>query len=231
MRHLEREMENVKRRVLALSALVEENLKRSLLAVERRDTDLAAAVIESDFDIDLMEVDVEEDCLKILALHQPVASDLRFLVAAIKINTTLERIGDLAVNVAERALSLAESERPVGGFDLTPMADKAQAMVARSLDAFVKPDPQQARVVLFSDNEVDDMEEEIAAAIRATLPQHPEWTDWLVNLLSVARFIERLADHATSIAEDVIYMVEGEIPRHHLKRVAAEEMGLSSFEG
>ena len=222
MRHLDREIENLKKKLLALSALVEENLRRALSAVENGDAVLAALAIDNDFAIDLMEVDVEEDCLKTLALNQPVATDLRFLIAAVKINATLERIGDVAVNIAECALTIAENTRPVVAFDIVGLAEKAQAMVGNALDALVAGDPILARSVLASDDEVDDLDAAFGDLLSIEIRKNPEDTDVLIALMQVSRFIERFADHATSIAEDVIYMVEGQIPRHYAKRVAAQ---------
>ena len=224
---LEREIEMLKKSILTLSALVEDNLRRSFTAVETRDMALATEAIERDFPIDLMEVDVEEDCLKALALYQPVASDLRFIITTIKINTTLERVGDLAVNIAERARALAQLPQPVIAFDLAGMADKAQRMVATSLDALVQSDGQLARSVLLADDEVDDLDRDLTAKLHSSAEEHPEWLAPILQLLQVSRFIERVADHATSIAEDVIYMAEGEIPRHSVKRAVAEAMGLN----
>ncbi len=224
---LQREIGNLKKSILTLSALVEDNLRRAFEATERRDADLATEAIERDFPIDVMEVDVEEDCLKALALYQPVAGDLRFIVTTIKINTTLERVGDLAVNIAERARALAGLEQPVVAFDLSAMAGKAQRMVASALDALVRSDAGLARAVLLADDEVDDLDREMTARLHEVVRDHPEWFEPVMQLLQISRFIERVADHATSIAEDVIYMVEGEIPRHSVKRAVAEAMGVS----
>ena len=224
---LQREIGNLKKSILTLSALVEDNLRRALDAAERRDEALATEAIERDFPIDLMEVDVEEDCLKALALYQPVAGDLRFIVTTIKINTTLERVGDLAVNIADRGRALATMEQPVVAFDMAAMAAKAQHMVASALDALVRSDAAVARAVLLADDEVDDLDRALTATLQAAAREHPEWLDPLIQLLQISRFIERVADHATSIAEDVIYMVEGEIPRHSVKRAVAEAMGLN----
>ena len=223
---LRREIDMLKKSILTLSALVEDNLRRSFQAVERRDSALATEAIERDFPIDLLEVDVEEDCLKALALYQPVAGDLRFIITTIKINTTLERVGDLAVNIAERARLLAALPEVVVGFDVAGMADRAQGMVANSLDALVQSDAALARTVLMADDEVDDLDREFTDRLNAIVREHPEWLDSVVQWLQVSRFIERVADHATSIAEDVIYMVEGEIPRHSVKRAVAEAMGI-----
>ena len=224
---LQREIDTLKKSILTLSALVEDNLRRAFQAVERRDPALATEAIERDFPIDLLEVDVEEDCLKALALYQPVASDLRFIITTIKINTTLERVGDLAVNIAERARLIAALPEVVVGFDVAGMADKAQRMVANSLDALVQTDAELARTVLMADDEVDDLDREFSDRLNAIVREHPDWLDPVVQWLQVSRFIERVADHATSIAEDVIYMVDGEIPRHSVKRAVAEAMGLN----
>jgi phosphate transport system protein len=225
--HLQREIERLKKGILALSALVEENLRRALESVESRDAVLAAEVVDRDFAIDLMEVEVEEECLKTLALYQPVAGDLRFIVATIKINATLERIGDTAVNIAERAASLATLAWPPVPFDLQGMAEKAQGMVASSLDALVRADGELARTVLAADDEVDRLDHEYTQKLKGVLSEHPEWMEPVIHLLQLSRFIERLADHATSIAEDVIYMAEGEIPRHSVKRAVAQAMELA----
>ncbi len=224
---LQREIGNLKKSILTLSALVEDNLRRAFEATERRDEALATEAIERDFPIDVMEVDVEEDCLKALALYQPVAGDLRFIVTTIKINTTLERVGDLAVNIAERARELAGLDQPVMAFDMTGMAGKAQRMVASALDALVRSDAGLARAVLLADDEVDDLDREMTARLHEVVREHPEWFEPVMQLLQISRFIERVADHATSIAEDVIYMVEGEIPRHSVKRAVAEAMGFN----
>jgi phosphate transport system protein len=224
---LAREIGNLKKSILTLSALVEDNLRRALSAVETRDEALATEAVERDFPIDLMEVDVEEDCLKALALYQPVAGDLRFIVTTIKINTTLERVGDLAVNIAERARLLATMEEPVVRFDLGGMATKAQRMVSNALDSLVRSDATLARAVLFADDEIDDLDRELTATLHAAARERPEWLEPVMQLLQVSRFIERVADHATSIAEDVIYMTEGEIPRHSVKRAVAEAMGIN----
>jgi len=227
---MQRDLEHLKRKLLALSALVEENLREAWASVDDRDAELAEVAIEHDFEIDLMEVDIEEECLKILALYQPVAGDLRFLVAALKINQTLERIGDVAVNIAERAIVLVRLDPPRLGIDLDPIAERAQGMVGRSLDSLVKSNTALARLVLAADDEVDDLDKELSTRLTAALRDHPESTEAIVHLLQLVRFVERLADHATSIAEDVLYMVEGEIPRHHMKRQAAEEMGLNGIQ-
>jgi len=214
MRHLQREIDQLKRNILALGALVEDNLRSAFQAIEQRDPAMARRVIATDLVIDQNEVDVEEECLKILALYQPVAGDLRFLVAVIKITSELERIGDLGSNIAERALQLVD-EHPVAvphGFAV--MADRTGAILEKALDALVRQDAVTARLVLAADDEIDVLYRGLIEELKAIIRADPEHLDAIVLLFSVARYLERLADHATNIAEDVLYMVEGEIHRH-----------------
>jgi len=212
--HLERETERLKRKVLALSALVEESLEKAVTAVAHRDRELAEQVILSDPLIDDAEVEVEEECLKLLALYQPVAIDLRFLVAILKLNNDLERIGDLAVNIAEQALALAGAEAPERPPDLTTMVRRVQAMLKSTLDALVNLDAREATTVCAADDEVDWMHKQTYAWFVAAVKRRPEDASGLTHYLSVSRNLERIADHATNIAEDVIYMTEGRIVRH-----------------
>ena len=216
MIHLEHELDRLKRRILALGALVEDNLRIAFQAIEQRDRDKARRVIVGDFEIDQQEVEVEEECLKLLALYQPVAGDLRFLVAVIKINSELERIGDLAANIGERAVSLAR-EHPVpvpGGFAV--MAERTGAILEKALDALVRQDAATARLVLAADDEIDALYRDLIEELKGIIRTYPEHLDATVLLFHVARYLERLADHATNIAEDVLYMVEGEIHRHQM---------------
>ena len=212
--HLQREIERLKKHILRLSAVVEESFQRAVKSLEERDSYLAQLVMESDFEIDKMEVEIEEECLKILALYQPVAVDLRFIVAVLKINNDLERIGDLAVNIAERAAFLATRERINIPFDFSGMARKAKSMLKRSLDALMKMDALLAREVCASDDEVDDMNREMYLQVQDGIRNQPEHLESLIHLLSASRHLERIADHATNIAEDVLYMIKGEIVRH-----------------
>ena len=215
MTHLQREIDRLKRKILALGALVEDNLRSAFQAIEQRDPAMARLVIATDAVIDQNEVDVEEDCLKILALYQPVAGDLRFLVAVIKITSELERIGDLGSNIAERALQLVD-EHPVRvpqGFAV--MSDRTGAILEKALDALVRRDAAVARLVLAADDEIDLLYSDLIDELKEILRTYPEHLDAVVLLFHVARYLERLADHATNIAEDVLYMVEGEIVRHH----------------
>ena len=216
-KHLQREIESVTENLLALSARVEEAVRDAVHSLVERDAPLAEDVMAKDDAIDEMEVAIEEQCLKVLALHQPVAVDLRLLVAALKINNDLERIGDLAVNIAERAQWLA-SQPPAGsGFDFAAMAEKTQWMLRNSLDAFVKVDPKRARKVCEADDEVDAMNRQMYGLVESGVLEKPEAVSVLIHLLSVSRHLERIADLATNIAEDVVYISEGEIIRHKLE--------------
>jgi len=211
---LHKEIERLKKELLALGAIVEELLRKAVRALQARDAALAREVIEADERVDNREVELEEDGLKIIALHQPVAIDLRFIVSVLRINSDLERIGDLAVNIAERASYLAGAASPAAGIDFAAMAEKAQEMLTKSLDAFVNMDPALAQRVLDMDNEVDEMNRRMYCAIYELIRRNPEDVEVLLHLLSSSRHLERIADHATNIAEDVIYMVEGNIVRH-----------------
>jgi phosphate transport system protein len=213
-KHLRRELDRVKKKILSLGALVEERARMALEAVEARDGDIAHKIIESDWQVDEMEVEIEEDCLKILALYQPVAVDLRFLVATIKINNDLERIGDEAVNIAERLLIITKRPPMAFVFDYTPMGQRVQSMLKMSLDALVNLDADLAFKVITMDDEVDELHVQAYDQIKQTITEHPDRVGYLVNLLLISRHLERLADHCTNIAEEVVYLVEGEIVRH-----------------
>lgn len=216
--HLEREVENLKKKIFSLSTIVEESVSRAVKSIGERDASLAERVIEADHEIDQMEIDVEEECLKILALHQPVAIDLRFIIVVLKMNNDLERIGDLAVNIAERSLSLSLSpglpKQEVLLDFIKLMAQKAKSMLRKSLDALVNLDANLAREVCASDDEVDELYRNMFNQVRDGIKRNLEQVDYYLQLLGVSRHLERIADHATNISEDVMYMVEGEISRH-----------------
>lgn len=212
--HLRREIEDLKKEILSLGAMVESAVREATSSIANRDDAQARRVIANDFRIDEMEVQVEEGCLKVLALHQPVATDLRFIVAVLKINNELERVGDLAVNVAERAAFLANQPPVSISLDFQSMARKAQDMLKVSLDALVNYSASQARDVLTRDDEIDAMNRQMYLAIQQAIGVRPDQTESLIHMLSASRHIERIADHATNIAEDVIYMIEGAIVRH-----------------
>ncbi len=213
-KHFQTEMLRLKRRLLALAAVVEQSLERAVKAIESRNKALAEEVIAGDDEIDRMEVELEEECLKIIALYQPVAIDLRTIIAALKINNNLERVGDLAQNIAERAAFIATRPPASVSPDLRTMAHKAQAMLRKSIDALVKANSALAREVLADDEEIDAMNRRMYALLQEAMRRYPEEIEVLVQLLSTSRHLERVADHATNIAEDVIYLLEGEIVRH-----------------
>ncbi|MGO8689495.1 MAG: phosphate signaling complex protein PhoU [Thermoguttaceae bacterium] len=215
--HLQREIDHLKKHVLSLCALVEDQVEMALRAVLQRDEALAREVEQRDLDIDHREIEVEEECLKALALYQPVAVDLRLIIATLKINNDLERIGDMAVNIAHKARALI-GEPPVElSFDLGAMWDKTQAMLRDSIDALVNMDAEQATEVCRRDDEVDQMKYQSRIEIEGQIAQHPDLVRAYLRLLAVSRNLERIADLATNIAEDVVYLVEGRIIRHHNK--------------
>ena len=215
-RHIERQIDHLKEKILRVGTLVEEAISRSISAVINRDVALAQKVLASDEAIDRMEVEVEEECLKILALYQPVAADLRFVVAVLKINNDLERMGDLANNIAKRVAQLEHA----GPIDLPPeirtMATQAEEMVRECLTAVVERDTVLARRIREQDDLVDADRQRVRKRILASIHQHPENVETLLRLNSITKHIERIADMATNVAEDVIYMVEGEIVRHRV---------------
>ncbi len=215
-KHLQFEIENLKKSILYLGAVVEENVQKAVIAIESRDEKLAQNAIETDTEIDRNEVDLEEECLKVLALYQPVAGDLRFIISILKINNALERIGDLAVNIAERAFYLAKHERLEIPFNLSGMAEKVRAMLRQSLDAMVNADSKLAYEVCAADETVDEINRDAYNKVKIAIHEHLDQVDSLLALLSVSRYLERIADHATNIARDVIYMLEGEIVRHRV---------------
>lgn len=215
MKHFHRELDKIKKMILSLGALVEKRVHQIKQAVEDRDAATAKEVIHLDHEIDQMEVDIEEECLKIIALHQPVATDLRFLIAVIKINNDLERIGDQVVNIAQRIVSIAKVPTAPYNFDYSEMANKAESMLRMSLDSLVNQDLDDAIRVLHLDDEVDDIKNKAYDRIKKAIADGvTDDIGYMINLLLISRHIERLADHATNIAEEVVYMIEGEIVRH-----------------
>lgn len=216
-RHLQREVGKLKQKLLEVGKLVQDSLDWGIESIKVMDEYLAQRVIETDAEVDQREVDTEEECLKILALHQPVAIDLRFIIAALKANNDLERIGDLAVNIAEQTVELSKVKKIKAPFDLDNMTAKVQSMVATAMQAMVSMDTNLARQVCAADDEVDEIHHQMYGRVEEVIAQNPGQTQTLIRYLSVSRYLERIADHATNIAEDVIYMVEGEIARHHLK--------------
>ncbi len=219
--HLQRDLARLREEILSMGSLVEEATNKAINALVKRDAALAAEVVDADGRIDDKEVQVEEDCLKLLALHQPVAVDLRFIITCLKVNNDLERMGDLAVNIAERARYLARHTPLATPLDLTAMADKVRGMVRDSLDALVRQDMTLARDVLARDDEVDEANRSMFDILQGVMTADPSTVKRAIALLSSSRYLERLADHATNIAEDVIFMGEGVIIRHQTERFLA----------
>ncbi len=221
-KRLQKDIEKIKKMVLSVGAMVEERVRMSIKAIETWDAGLAEDIIRRDYEIDELEIEVEEECLKILALHQPVAVDLRFLIATIKINSELERIGDEAVNIANRVRNISKRRKLDLSFDFTIMAEKAATMLRLSLDALVNLDQDLAFKVLTLDDEVDLMHREIYDRIKEVMSQNPDYVGYLINLYTTSRHLERVGDHSTNIAEEVIYLIEGEIIRHRVKEEALQ---------
>ena len=213
-RHFHKELEKIKKMILSLGAMVEERVRRIASAVADRDTTLAEEIIRSDYEIDEMEVEIEEECLKIMALHQPVAIDLRFLVAVIKINNDLERIADETVNIARRIKTMVKEKPANFAFDYEPMTSEVERMLQISLDALVNMDVDMAFKVVTMDDGVDSIHRHVYDLVCEELKHHPEQMPYLFNFYLISRHLERIADHATNISEEVIYLIEGEIVRH-----------------
>jgi len=214
LHYWQREIENLKKLVLSLGAIVEEQIQRSIIALVRRDAELANEVITKDREIDSLEIVIEEECLKILALYQPVAKELRFVVAVLKMNNDLERMGDLAANIAKRARFLSKKEKIDLVSELTVIAEKTQTMVKKSLDALVNTDVNLAKEVCAADDEVDKLTKQLLKRTINTIEKHPDRTKDYFSIRSISKNLERIADSATNIAEDVVYLCSGEIIRH-----------------
>lgn len=214
-KHLTRDLEGLERRLLLLAGEVEESVRRSVRALIERRMELAERVIEGDDSIDRLEVEIEDECLKMLALHQPVASDLRFIVACLKSAGDLERIGDLAGSIAERAISFAaRSEMPLPP-RLHEMVEACARMLRATIEAFVRGDSGAARAILAQDERIDALNRDVIQDCLSSMHDEPARIEQAVDLISISKNLERIGDHVTNIAEDVVYLVEGDIIRHH----------------
>jgi phosphate transport system protein len=208
------ELVKLNKKILRLSAMVEDRVRQATSVIETKDKDIIQSLILSDYEVDEMEVEIEEDCLKILALHQPVASDLRFLIAVIKINNEIERIADIAVNIAMRVQAISNSKYSLPTpIDFRPMSEKVIIMLKMSLDALVNRDAATARRIFLIDDDVDAFRNVVYEKVKDLIRQNPEHPGWLINTYLLARHLERIGDRATNIAEEVIYLVEGSIVR------------------
>jgi phosphate transport system protein len=214
-RHFAMEMQVLSNRLLNMGALVEERVHSAVQALLERRVDLAESIIVRDEEVNELQIEIDDRCLKLLALQQPMATDLRLITAAMKINADLERIGDQAVNIAENAIKILSAPPLKPMIDLPRMAELAQAMTRDSLDAFVRRDSALARRVLEQDDEVDQMKDSMFRVLLTYMMADPGTIERALSLILVSRNLERVADHATNIAEDVIFVVEAKDVRHH----------------
>jgi len=213
-RRFDEELAKLKQQILRMSSLVEGQIRQALKALVDRDDILAAQVIKNDRQVNTMDVAVDEACLELLALQQPAARDLRFITTAMKISTELERMSDLAENICERAIELHKEPQLKPYIDIPLMADRAIKMVGEALDAFVRGDSALARSVLGEDDYIDDLNEQIFRELLSFMMENPQTISRAIRLSFISKYIERIADHATNVAELVVYMVEGKIIRH-----------------
>jgi phosphate transport system protein len=214
LRHFDEELAELKTKLVRMASLAEDQIDKALAALVKRDSDLACRVIEQDHKVNALDVEIDEDCIRLLALHQPAARDLRLVTTAMKISTELERISDLAENVCERTIELNEEPQLKPYIDIPRMGSLARVMVKESIDAFVKDDSALARKVLANDDLVDELMEQVFRELLSFMIEDPHTISRAIRLSFIAKYIERVADHATNIAELVVYLVEGKIIRH-----------------
>jgi phosphate transport system protein len=215
VRHFEEELDNLRNRLLEMSGLVEDSVYRSIKSLLEKDEEAAQQVLQNEARINRMEIQIDELATSLLARVQPMATDLRFITAAMKINNDLERMGDISVNIVRRTLVLMHEPIPTGLVDIPHMATLAQSMIRKSLDAFVRKDAELARDVLTSDDVIDQLRDSAYEELISLMERDPTTVRQSINLMFIARALERLADHATNIAEDVLFLVEGVEVRHH----------------
>ncbi len=212
---LRRELEQLEREILKIDMLVEEALNKAIIALLDRRNELVDEVIKGDDAIDSLEVELDEECLKVLALHQPVAHDLRFVITVMKVNNDLERIGDRAVSIAERAAFLNKREPLGADLNITALSDRVRHMVRLAIDGFVELDANRAREVIREDDEVDNLRYEMRDALMDLMHKDPSVMDRAWQLVEAVRHLERVGDLAVHIAEEVIFLVDGKVIRHH----------------
>ena len=213
-RHFDQELQDLKEKILRMGSLVEEQVQGAMRALIERDSDLARKIIANDRQVNTFDVEVDEDCLRLLALQQPAARDLRFITTAMKISTELERISDLAENICERAIELNEEPQLKPYIDIPRMANWSLRMVEEALDAFVNQDAELARKVCNDDDFVDDLTHQLFRELLSFMLENPQTITRAIRISFIAKYLERIADHATNVAELVVYMVEGKIIRH-----------------
>ena len=215
-RHFDDELKDLKAKLLRMGGMVEEQIQGALRALVERDSHLAREIIENDHQVNALDVEVDEDCLRLLALQQPTARDLRLVTTAMKISTELERMSDLAENVCERAIELNEEPQLKPYIDIPRMANWALQMVREALDAFVMSDAVLARKVTADDDFIDDLTQQLFRELLSFMIENPQTITRAIRITFIAKYLERIADHATNVAELVVYMVEGKIIRHTL---------------
>jgi phosphate transport system protein len=215
-RHFDDELKDLKAKLLRMGGMVEDQIQGALRALVERDSRLAREIIENDHQVNALDVEVDEDCLRLLALQQPTARDLRLVTTAMKISTELERMSDLAENVCERAIELNEEPQLKPYIDIPRMANWALQMVREALDAFVMSDPALARKVTADDDFIDDLTQQLFRELLSFMIENPQTITRAIRITFIAKYLERIADHATNVAELVVYMVEGKIIRHTL---------------
>ena len=213
--HFETDLQALKNRLLNMGAMVEERVHGAIQALMERNLEAAEAIAHGDEEVNALQIEIDDRCLKLLALQQPMASDLRLITSAMKINADLERIGDQAVNIAENATKMLASPPLKPLIDLPRMAERAERMTRDSLDAFVRRDVALAREVLAQDDEVDGLKDTIFRVLLTYMMADPGTIERALSLILISRNLERIADHATNIAEDVIFLVEARDVRHH----------------
>ena len=213
-RHFEEELTRLKERILKMGALVEAQIAASIKALVERDVPLARQTIQNDHLVNAMDVEIDEECIRLLALYQPAARDLRFITTAMKITTDLERMSDLSEDICERAIELSEEPLLKPYIDIPRMAEAAQKMVRETLDAFVNHDAPLARKVCAEDRFIDDLTQQIFRELLSYMAEDPATISRAIRISFIAKYIERIGDHATNIAEMVVYLVEGKIIRH-----------------
>jgi phosphate transport system protein len=214
-RHFQEELEQLKTRLLEMGGLAEEQVRLAVKALTERDREIVALALNGDEPINRLHIEIDGRCFTLLALHQPMAVDLRAIVAAVKINTDLERVGDLAINIAEAARRYAQHAPVKKLIDIPRMANIAQNMLRDSLDAFVRRDTELAQRVLSEDDKLDDLKTQIFRELLTYMLQDPGTIEGALDLILISRHLERIGDHATNIAEDVIFMVSARDVRHH----------------
>jgi len=214
-RHFEEELDNLRNHLLEMSGLVEDSVYRSIKSLLEKDEEAAQQVLQNEAKINRMEIEIDELATSLLARVQPMATDLRFITAAMKINNDLERMGDISVNIVRRTLVLINEPMPKEVVDIPHMASLAQSMIRQSLDAFVRKDTELARTILTSDDVIDQLRDSVYEELISLMERDPTTVRQSINLMFIARALERLADHATNIAEDVLFLVEGVEVRHH----------------